>query len=142
MTDAEPNEPQPFRGHHTAGQRLVLALNCVIVLLCFAGAIGLLIGKHAGENGRNVQINAGANGPTPSTPRPAVTAAPGQTLPENTATPETFPEADPQAMNFLVTGADNSTDKSCVQLQDKGPRTGGGRENNTQIKDPTTPATP
>ena len=27
-------------------------------------------------------------------------------------------------MNFLVTGADNSTDKSCVVLEDKGPRTG------------------
>ncbi len=27
-------------------------------------------------------------------------------------------------MNFLVTGADNSTDKSCVDLQDKGARTG------------------
>jgi LCP family protein required for cell wall assembly len=123
MTSAEPNEPQHFRGHHTAGQRLVLAVNCLIVLLCFAAAIGLLIGKHAGENGRKVEINAGANSPTPSTPRPAVTAAPGQTLPENT-TPETFPVADPQALNFLVTGADNSTDKSCVQLQDKGARTG------------------
>src|SRR6185436_17798760 len=124
MSDAEPPEPKPFRAHHTAGQRVVLAINCLIVLLCFAGAIGLLIGKHAGENGRNVQINAGANSPTPSTPRPAVTAAPGQTLPDNTATAETFPGADPQAMNFLVTGADNSTDKSCVQLQDKGPRPG------------------
>src|SRR3954454_3497285 len=124
MTDPEPNEPQHFRGHHTAGQRLVLAINCLIVLLCFAGAIGLLIGKHAGENGRKVEINAGANNPSASTPKPAVTAAPGQTLPENTATAETFPEADPQALNFLVTGADNSSDKSCVQLQDKGARTG------------------
>src|SRR3954447_14391310 len=124
MTDPEPHEPQPFRGHHTAGQRLVLAVNCLIVLLCFAGAIGLLIGKHAGENGRKVEINVGAKSATPTAPRPAVTAAPGQTLPENTATPETFPAADPQAMNFLVTGADNSTDKSCVQLQDKGARTG------------------
>src|SRR3954471_5846519 len=124
MTDPEPNEPQHFRGHHTAGQRLVLAINCLIVLLCFAGAIGLLIGKHAGENGRKVEINVGAKSPTPTAPRPAVTAAPGQTLPDNTATPETFPPADPQAMNFLVTGADNSTDKSCVQLQDKGARTG------------------
>ncbi|HZX54658.1 MAG TPA: LCP family protein [Ilumatobacteraceae bacterium] len=124
MTDPEPNEPQHFRGHHTAGQRLVLAINCLIVLLCFAGAIGLLIGKHAGENGRKVEINVAAKSATPTAPRPALTAAPGQTLPENTATPETFPPADPQAMNFLVTGADNSTDKSCVQLQDKGARTG------------------
>ena len=77
MTDPEPNEPQPFRRHHTAGQRLVLAVNCLIVLLCFAGAIGLLIGKHAGENGRKVEINVGAQSPTPTAPRPAVTVAPG-----------------------------------------------------------------
>ena len=102
----------------------MLAVNCLIVLLCFAGAIGLLIGKHRGENGRKVELNIAAGQPTVSTPRPTVTAAPGQTLPDNTATPETFPVADPQALNFLVTGADNSTDKSCVQLQDKGPRTG------------------
>src|SRR6185295_7036461 len=116
-------EPQPFRAHHSAGQLVVLAVNCLIVLFCFAGAIGLLIGKHAGENGRKVEINTGAT-PTFSPPSPGVTAAPGQTLPQNTATDDTFPVADPQAMNFLVTGADNSTDKSCVQLADKGPRTG------------------
>ena len=122
MTEAEPTETQAFRGHHSAGQRMVLAVNCIIVLLCFAGAVGLLIGKSAGEKGRKVAINTGnsrggRNGPSP-------TAAPGQTLPPEPATADTFPEADPAAMNFLVTGADNSTDKSCVDLQDKGPRTG------------------
>src|ERR1043165_8074095 len=143
MTDAEPAEPKPFRAHHTAGQRLVLAVNCLIVLLCFAGAIGLLIGKHAGENGRKVEINASGGNQrpagVPSPNVPAGTAAPGQTLPENTATAETFPEADPQAMNFLVTGADNSTDKSCVQLEDKGPRTGARRDTIMVIRlDPAT----
>ena len=53
------NKPQSFRGHHTAGQRMVLVLNCIIVVLCFAGAAGLLIGKNAGENGRKVAINTG-----------------------------------------------------------------------------------
>ncbi len=60
---------------------MVLVVNCIIVLLCFAGAVGLLIGKSAGEKGRKVAINtgsrrsaAGGNGRTP-------TAAPGQTLP-------------------------------------------------------------
>ena len=127
MTDAEPTEPPPFRGHHTAGQRLVLMVNCVIVLLCFAGAVGLIIGKHAGEQGRKVDIQAAANGTTrPRSQQPGVTAAPGQTLPVDTGTgsPDTFPVADATAMNFLVTGADNSTDKSCVSLEDKGPRTG------------------
>ncbi|MBK5331533.1 MAG: LCP family protein, partial [Ilumatobacteraceae bacterium] len=124
MAEAEPIEPKPFRGHHTAGQRLVLIVNCLIVVLCFAGAVGLLIGKSAGEKGRRVAINLPSNKPQPAVQQPAVTAAPGQTLPNDTGTPDTFPEADPTAMNFLVTGADNSTDSSCVDLQDKGPRTG------------------
>jgi LCP family protein required for cell wall assembly len=124
MAEAEPTAPQPFRGHHTAGQRLVLVLNCLIVILCLAGAVGLLIGKNAGENGRKVAINTGTTRPPAVGEQPTVTAAPGETLPSDTGSEETFPEADPAAMNFLVTGADNSTDKSCVDLQDKGPRAG------------------
>jgi LCP family protein required for cell wall assembly len=125
MTDAEPIEPKPFRGHHTAGQRMVLVVNCIIVVLCFAGAIGLLIGKNAGENGRKVAINtARPSRGVSAAQRPTATAAPGQTLPVDTGVPETFPVADPTAQNFLITGADNSTDKSCAQLQDKGPRAG------------------
>ena len=138
MADAEPTEPQPdpteptepteppqrFHGHHSAGQRLVLVVNCVIVVLCLAGSVGLLIGKNAGENGKKVAINTGTTRPPAVDQGPTVTAAPGQTLPSDTGSPETFPEADPAAMNFLVTGADNSTDKSCVLLQDKGARTG------------------
>ena len=136
MADAEPTEPQPdptepteppqrFHGHHSAGQRLVLVVNCVIVVLCLAGSIGLLIGKNAGENGKKVAINTGTTRPPAGAALgPAVTAAPGQTLPNDTGSAESFPEADPAAMNFLVTGADNSTDKSCVLLEDKGARAG------------------
>jgi LCP family protein required for cell wall assembly len=125
MADAEPKEPQSFRGHHTAGQRLVLVLNCIIVVLCFAGSAGLLIGKNAGENGRKVAINTGSSrGATSGGQSPDVTLAPGPTLADDTGTPETFPEADPTAMNFLVTGADNSNDQSCVELADKGARAG------------------
>ncbi|MEP7204088.1 MAG: LCP family protein [Ilumatobacteraceae bacterium] len=124
MAEAEPSDHPSFRGHHTAGQRLVLVLNCLIVVLCFAGAVGLLIGKSAGEKGRKVQINTPSDPNTASRNQPDVTAAPGQTLPVDTGTADTFPEADPTAMNFLVTGADNSTDKSCVSLQDKGARSG------------------
>jgi LCP family protein required for cell wall assembly len=124
MTEAEPTEPHPFRGHHTAGQRLVLVVNCVIVVLCLAGAAGLLIGKNAGENGRKVAINTATTPPRAVGQQPAVTAAPGETLPGDTGSPETFPVADPTAMNFLVTGTDNSNDKSCIELQDKGPRSG------------------
>ena len=124
MAEAEPIEPKPFRGHHTAGQRLVLFVNCLIAVLCFAGALGLLIGKNYGEKGRRVAINLPSSKPRSGGQQAAVTAAPGQTLPLDTGTPDTFPEADPTAQNFLVTGADNSTDTSCVNLEDKGPRTG------------------
>src|SRR4051794_1358473 len=100
MTEGEPTEPQPFHGRHTAGQRLVLVINCIIVLLCFAGAVGLLIGKHAGEKGRKVEINTPPRGQASGSPRGLqVTAAPGETLPpEDSGSPETFPEADPEAM--------------------------------------------
>ncbi len=124
MADAVPTEPQPFHGHHTAGQRLVLMVNSVIVVLCFAGAVGLVIGKNAGENGRKVAINTATTQFGAGGQQPTATAAPGQTLPDDTGTPETFPEADPAAMNFLITGSDNSTDKNCVELQDKGARSG------------------
>jgi LCP family protein required for cell wall assembly len=103
---------------------MVMFLNCIIVLLCFAGAAGLVIGKSAGEKGRKVAINTGGSGgraPSNQTPQ---TAAPGETLPPDNGPPDTFPVADPEAVNFLVTGADNSTDKNCAQLQDKGARTG------------------
>lgn len=124
MADVEPTEHQPFHGHHTAGQRLVLVINCIIVVLCFAGAVGLVIGKNAGEKGRKVAINTATAQRGATGQGATATAAPGQTLPADTGTPETFPEADPTAMNFLITGADNSTDKSCVELQDKGVRAG------------------
>ena len=139
MADAETTEPKPFRSHHTAGQRLVVVVNCLISVLCFAGAAGLLIGKNAGENGLKVAINTSSRPRSQPGQGPAVTAAPGQTLAEDTGTPDTFPEADPTALNFLVTGADNSTDKSCVQLQDKGARSGERSDTIMVIRlDPTT----
>jgi LCP family protein required for cell wall assembly len=115
-------------------------VNCLVVILCLAGAIGLLIGKNAGENGRKVAINTARPSQGGASPQsPTVTAAPGQTLAPDTGSPETFPVADPTAQNFLITGADNSTDKSCAQLQDKGPRTGERSDTIMVIRlDPTT----
>ena len=124
MAEAEQTAPQPFRGRHTVAQRMVLFLNCIIVLLCFAGAAGLIIGKSAGEKVRKVAINTGDDGDASPGNGVADTAAPGQTLPADAGPDDTFPEADPEAVNFLVTGADNSNDKNCVQLQDKGARSG------------------
>ena len=124
MTDTEPTEPQPFRGHHTAGQRLVLVINCIIVVLCLAGAVG---SDHRQERRRERSQGHHQRGHHSAccrcrNPGPAVTAAPGETLPGDTGSPETFPEADPTAMNFLITGDDNSTDKSCIDLAGQGRR--------------------
>jgi LCP family protein required for cell wall assembly len=124
MTEVEPTEPKPFHGHHTAGQRMVLVVNIIIVLLCFAGAVGLLIGKNAGENGRKVVINSPSNRPVANGQDPETPTVSGQVPTDDSAPPDSFPEADPTAMNFLLTGADSSADKSCVDLQDKGARSG------------------
>lgn len=110
MADAEPTEPTPFRGRHTAGQRLVLAINSVIVLLSFAGAAGLLIGKNAGEQAGKVDLGPPATVPAAvdSSTTPVAVTADGGTLPDDAGPPETFPPVDPAAKNFLVTGADNN----------------------------------
>ncbi|HEY7627765.1 MAG TPA: hypothetical protein VH761_11880, partial [Ilumatobacteraceae bacterium] len=74
MAEAEQTAPSPFRGRHTVGQRMVLFLNCIIVLLCFAGAVGLIIGKNAGEKVRKVAINTGKTPNRPANNGGSVTA--------------------------------------------------------------------
>jgi LCP family protein required for cell wall assembly len=130
MADADSTEPKPFVRHHTAGQRLVLIVNCVIVTLCFAGALGLMLGKNAGEQARKVVINGGAAKPRPlatSTTSTAVVKTsptdPSQPA-ESTSPPDTFPAPEAAAQNFLITGADNAADKACANLLDKGARNG------------------
>ena len=105
---------------------MVLVVNCLIVVLCFAGAVGLLIGKSAGEKARKVAINLPPNNPQRCR-RPTARSdrrAGSDTADRHRHRPTPSPKPTQRRMNFLVTGADNSTDKSCVDLQDKGPRTG------------------
>jgi LCP family protein required for cell wall assembly len=112
MTDEEAIQPEPDptsdsivdepRRHrtHTRGQHLVLALNCVIVVVCFAAAVGLIVGKRAAEQRQVVAFAA-----------PAVRAQPQATPgsgPVDTGPQETFPAADPAVRNFLLVGADNN----------------------------------
>jgi LCP family protein required for cell wall assembly len=109
------------RRHHrrrTWPQRLLLALNIVVILGCFGAAGGLVVSRYYGNTLNRVELAD----PTVSTQ--TGTTAPsngsGTTLPVGTividetatteegAPPETFPEADPEAKNFLITGADNN----------------------------------
>jgi LCP family protein required for cell wall assembly len=109
-------------GRHSAGQRLVFGINILIVIACLAGAVALLIGKHAAEQGQKVSL---APATQPTLPRPATTAAHSTSSFADETTPGSEPApgsteaspstslaelaiADPNAKNFLVVGADNN----------------------------------
>src|SRR3978361_421011 len=80
---------------HSLPQKLVLVVNCLLVLGCFAGAGALLVGQRFVGNQQKVDLVTNL--------ATASQASLGPT--------ETFPISDPQAQNFLITGADNN---SCV----------------------------
>lgn len=95
-------------------QRLLLATNIIVILACFAGAGALLVARGYGNNIVRVDIDTpSADGPSApaTTAAPSVSTVPGDTTPVETGPPETFPEADPEAKNFLITGSDNN---ACV----------------------------
>ncbi len=130
MAEVDSTEPKPFVRRHTAGQRLVLIVNCLIVTLCFAAAVGLMLGKNAGEQARKVVINPGAAKPRPVATTTTNTAVvktsptdPAQPA-DGTSPPDTFPPPEATAQNFLITGADNAVDQACANLLDKGVRNG------------------
>ena len=89
-----------------------------MIIGCFATAAGLLIGRHYGNSLAKVEIPdvsigstvAAAGAPATTTALPS--GEPASTGVAPTAAPaETFPPADPEAQNFLITGADNN---SCI----------------------------
>src|SRR6478752_8944355 len=89
----------PMRpGRHSGWQRVVLVVNILIVVACFAGAIALVVGKRVRES---VQ----------AAPQAPVVGAEG--VPVNSdgvfvGDPNaTFPPADPAAKNFLIVGDDS-----------------------------------
>ncbi len=104
---AEKAEPASFRPRHTAAQRLVMGVSILVVLACFGGAFGLLYGKNVLDNTQatpQVDIITTPTLPGVTIDGPAETAAPGETLPAV----QEFPEADPNAVNFLITGSDSN----------------------------------
>ncbi|TPW16192.1 MAG: putative LytR family regulatory protein [Acidimicrobiaceae bacterium] len=100
------------RQRHTWPQRMLLTLNCVVILACFVGAAGLLISRQLGNSLTRVKLVTPTT--APAIARPPATDENGDTIPasdttaDSSATVETFPDADPEAQNFLITGADNN----------------------------------
>ena len=109
------------RRHHrrrTWPQRLLLALNIVVILGCFVAAGGLVVSRYYGNTLNRVELADPTASTLTGTTNPSNGS--GDTLPVGTvvidetatteegAPPETFPAADPEAKNFLITGADNN----------------------------------
>ena len=109
---------RPNRPRRTWPQRMLLGLNIVVILSCFAAAGGLLVGRYYGNTLNRVELTDTSENTfvTGTTAPSAVSTLPTGTIvidepTESTdpgAPPETFPEADPEASNFLITGADNN----------------------------------
>ena len=80
---------------HTRLQRLILAVNCLIAMGCFVGTAALLMGQRfvSGTQKSSTVVNL------------------AKTANAQLGATEGFPNADPKAMNFLITGADNN---ACV----------------------------
>jgi LCP family protein required for cell wall assembly len=108
---------RPARHGRSWWERLAITATIVTAVLCFLAAGSLVAGYMVVRNRDVVQITNPADEvtPTPTTGpvAPTTSGAPGVTTPDAppTTTPETFPPADPQASNFLLTGADNG---ACV----------------------------
>ncbi len=109
------------RRRRTWPQRLLLALNIVVVVACFAGAGALVVSRYYGNTLNRVELGeasdntfvtgttiGGAGGPGTTLVTGTVDVGDEPVATEPGAPPETFPEADPEAKNFLITGADNN----------------------------------
>jgi LCP family protein required for cell wall assembly len=109
----------PFRRRHTAGQRVVLVVNCLIVAVCLVAAVALVIAKHAAEQGKRVSLGAPepqlthvvSSDTSPSTSTVADSVAPGETTVTTIAVTTTTTAAEFESHpgeNFLVVGVDNN----------------------------------
>jgi LCP family protein required for cell wall assembly len=108
-----PESSAPPTTRRTWPQRLTIAAVFLLAFGSFGAAGALYAGQRIIEN-RNlaptlVDPSASATTTLPALP-PSDTVDPGAPVVE-TAPPATFPEAEPNAKNFLVTGADNN---ACV----------------------------
>jgi LCP family protein required for cell wall assembly len=94
------DQPASFHPRHTNVQRVILVLNIVVVFACVAGAVALLYGKRQLDNRlqtAKVEVATTVGNIAPPTTSGGATPS---------TTPGTFPTADPEAKNFLITGSD------------------------------------
>jgi LCP family protein required for cell wall assembly len=119
MTAALGGRDRKRRGRHTGWQWLVLTLNCIVVLACLAGAVGLLVGKSAAEQSNRVVLPV-LTDPSTTTAAPThatavnATGVSGATI---AAPAAATPPADAStAENFLVVGVDNN---ACIDPNSK-----------------------
>jgi LCP family protein required for cell wall assembly len=113
--DEQPSDPtppgtstgagKPWKPRHSLGQRLMLMVSLMVVLGCFAAGAALLWAKSEREQFR-AAIRPVIVTTTGLSTGPVQTGADGQPLP-----PQTFPPADPDAINFLVAGSDG---EACI----------------------------
>jgi LCP family protein required for cell wall assembly len=100
MNEPSSDSLQPFTPRHTGAQRVMLAFNILVVVACLAGAGGLIYGK------RQADLRLQTPKVAIDTTLPATKPTTSSIANGSTTTPETFPTADPQAQNFLITGSD------------------------------------
>jgi LCP family protein required for cell wall assembly len=106
----EPSPASPAAaGKRTWPQRLTIAAVFAMALGSFGAAGGLYAGQRVIED-RNIAPPIIDPSQQPAVTPPPVSLAEGEVAVE-TAPPETFPPAEPDAKNFLITGADNN---ACV----------------------------
>jgi LCP family protein required for cell wall assembly len=117
---AEPEPPPSTKVSRTWPQRLTIAASFLLAFVAFGAAGGLYAAQRVIED-RNIapEIVDPSSAATTTTPPPAVDDDAGADDEADepiidvveTAPPETFPPAEPDAKNFLITGADNN---ACV----------------------------
>jgi LCP family protein required for cell wall assembly len=97
-------EHEEFRPRHTVAQMGILGLNVLVILGCLAGSLALLWGKHEAD----LRLQTPKVAVNTTVVHVTYTTLLGSTVPgQSTTSPTgTFPAADPQARNFLITGSD------------------------------------
>ena len=100
---------RPYKPRHTLGQRALLAVNLLIVVACVGAAGGLIYAKQQAD--LRLQTPAVVVATTnPGGDNLEGTDSEG-TANTDPVTGDTFPPADPEARNFLITGSDTN---ACV----------------------------
>jgi LCP family protein required for cell wall assembly len=113
-TPPAPPADRPTSRRRTWPQRLTIALIVLTSLGCFGAAAALGAGQWVVSQRNLVVLTESERDVSANTPDIVV---PGETRPPEdaaapvTTTADTFPPADPEANNFLITGADNN---ACV----------------------------